>query len=86
VRENMSLELMAIYIALGIILIIGIVIIILSILIYKVVKVQAIMPTNKQSSDMKIKQKVEVGTVFCRNCGSQFNSNEQVCPNCKTPR
>lgn len=26
------------------------------------------------------------GIVFCRNCGTQHNSSDAVCPNCKTPR
>jgi hypothetical protein len=26
------------------------------------------------------------GIVFCRSCGSQFDSTLDVCPHCKTPR
>ncbi|MBY0099710.1 hypothetical protein [Mesobacillus maritimus] len=26
------------------------------------------------------------GIVFCRHCGTQHDSSEEVCPNCKTPR
>jgi hypothetical protein len=29
---------------------------------------------------------VSSGVVFCRNCGSQYDSNHPACPTCRTPR
>jgi hypothetical protein len=29
---------------------------------------------------------IEVGVVFCRNCGAQFDSTRPVCPHCETVR
>lgn len=32
------------------------------------------------------KPAVDVGVVFCRNCGNQYESTEGLCPSCGTPR
>ncbi|OCA87664.1 hypothetical protein A8F94_07360 [Bacillus sp. FJAT-27225] len=44
-------------------------------------------PTKrKNASSAEAAATIEAGVVFCRNCGSQFDSTRTVCPHCETAR
>ncbi|GGA79644.1 hypothetical protein [Ornithinibacillus halotolerans] len=43
-------------------------------------------PTEKVNTTFTQKSGIEVGVVFCRNCGQQYESTSKACPNCKTAR
>ncbi|WP_338470820.1 hypothetical protein R4Z10_18900 [Niallia sp. XMNu-256] len=38
------------------------------------------------NTPIETKQPVVEGIVFCRNCGTQFETTHPVCPSCKTAR
>ena len=78
-------NMMLIYIAIGIFIVIGVAILVFVALIYKNTKGNKVQ-TIKQPNLVQADSVVEAGVVFCRNCASQFSSNEAICPNCKTPR
>ncbi|WP_042146638.1 zinc ribbon domain-containing protein [Paucisalibacillus sp. EB02] len=43
-------------------------------------------PAPKATKMYPQQSAIEVGVVFCRNCGNQYESTEKVCPSCRTPR
>ncbi|MFS0675167.1 hypothetical protein [Ornithinibacillus sp. 179-J 7C1 HS] len=43
-------------------------------------------PIQNTNTTSKQIQGMEVGVVFCRTCGNQYDSTDKSCPNCKTTR
>ena len=78
-------EFTAIYIGLSILISLGIVIIVLLIRILK---------CNSSDSSPKLANKLKSQShmtateniAFCKNCASQLNESDRVCPNCGIPR
>ena len=92
----MYVEFIIIYIILGLILILNIAVVILLIKVLKKLNSRsgrALVPQNYGGGQNAYQQTpvvngntVSLGTVFCKNCGAQFDGIHKICPKCGTPR
>ena len=80
-------EFIAIYIGLGMLLILQITTIILTVLLYKKSKKAQESNQDEAEDPYLYDQKPQYsGVVFCINCGAQYDAAHKVCPKCGKPR
>ncbi len=81
--DMLNLEIIILFAALGIMMILLIVVIGLLISIKKQIKSSGVSFNTPYNTN---KTQTSAGVVFCRNCGNQFSATSKVCPHCGTSR
>lgn len=79
-------EFIPIYIGIGVIIILNIIILILVIVGNKKRSDYSMITGNNFQPDYNREIQPTGGVVFCKNCATQFDSSQSICPKCGLPR